>query len=84
MHQYVVRLRGRLCCHGDLCSLASSKRASSWRLSLGFIRDRNWCRGVATYSDSQNEYRKVVHHVANASEPEPRLLSTQEVGLSDY
>ena len=35
-------------------------------------------------SDSQNEYHKIVHHVANPSEPEPCLLSTQEVGLSDY
>ena len=51
---------------------------------LGFIRDRSQCHGVAIDSDSQNEYRKIVHHVVNASEPEPCLLSTQEVGLSDY
>ena len=35
-------------------------------------------------TDSQNEYHKIVHHIANASEPELRLLSTQEAGLSDY
>ena len=51
---------------------------------LGFIRDQSWCHGVAIDSDSPNEYRKIVHHVANASEPEPCLLSTQEAGLSDY
>ena len=51
---------------------------------LGFIRDRSQCHRVAFYSDSQNEYRKMVHHVVNASEPEPHLLSTQKVRLSDY
>ena len=51
---------------------------------LGFIRDQSQCHGVAFDSDSKNEYRKMVHHVVNASEPGPHLLSTQEVGLSDY
>ena len=51
---------------------------------LGFIRDRSWCHRVAFDSDSQNKYRKMVHHIANALEPEPRLLSTQEAGLSNY
>ena len=51
---------------------------------VGFIRDRSPCPGVAFDSDSKKEYRKMVHHVANASEPGPHLLSTQEVGLSNY
>ena len=51
---------------------------------LGSIRDRSQCHGVAFDSDSENEYCKMVHHVANASEPGPCLLSTQEVGLNDY
>ena len=40
--------------------------------------------GVVFDSDSENEYRKMVHHIANTSEPGPHLLSTQEAGLSDY
>ena len=51
---------------------------------LGFIRDRSQCHGVTFDSDSENEYHKMVHHVANTSELRPCLLSTQEVGLSDY
>ena len=51
---------------------------------LGFIRDQSQCHGVAFDSDSQNEYHKIVHHVANALEPESCFLSTQEVGLNDY
>ena len=51
---------------------------------LGFIRDRSQCHGVAFDSDFENEYRKMVHHVANALKPGLHLLSTQEVGLSDY
>ena len=51
---------------------------------LGFIRDQSQCHGVAIDGDSENEYHKKVHHVANASELEPCLLSTQEAGLSDY
>ena len=51
---------------------------------VGFIRDRSLCHGVAFDSDSKNEYHKMVHHVANMAEPGPCLLSTQEVGLSDY
>ena len=33
---------------------------------LGFIRDRSQCHGVTNDSDSQNEYCKIVHHIANA------------------
>ena len=77
-------LHSRLCCHGDLCSLASSEQASSKGSPLGFIRDRSQCHGVTFDSDFQNEYCKMVHHVANASEPGPCLLSTQEAGLSNY
>ena len=51
---------------------------------LGFIRDQSQCHRVAFDSDSQNEYHKMVHHVTNASEPEPCLLSTQVMGLSNY
>ena len=31
---YAMCLHSCLCCHGDLCSLALSERASSWRLSF--------------------------------------------------
>ena len=79
-----MHLHGCLCCHGDLCSLTLSKQASSWGLSLEFIRDQNQCHGVTTYSGSQNEYHNVVHHVMNALELGLHLLSTQEAGLSDY
>ena len=51
---------------------------------LGFIRDQSQCHRVAFDSDSQNKYRKMVHHVVNALELGPCLLSTQEAGLSDY
>ena len=51
---------------------------------LGLSRDRSWCHGVTIDSNSQNKYRKIVYHVVNASELEPRLMSTQEAGLSNY
>ena len=51
---------------------------------LGLIRGQSQCHGVAFDSDSENKYHKMVHHVVNASEPGPCLLSTQEAGLSDY
>ena len=51
---------------------------------VGFIRDQSQCHGVTFDSDSKNEYHKMVHHIANASELGPCLLSTQEAGLSDY
>ena len=51
---------------------------------LGFIRDQSQCHRVALDSDSQNEYRKIVHHIANASELKLHFLSTQEVELNNY
>ena len=51
---------------------------------LGFIREGSQCHRVTLDSDSQNEYRKIVHYVANVSGPKSHFLSTQEVGLNDY
>ena len=53
---YVIHSHGRLCCHGDLCSLASVEQASSWRLTSEFIRDQIQCHGVVIKQGSPNEY----------------------------
>ena len=49
---------------------------------LGFIRERSQCHGVVFDGDSQNEYHKIVRHIANISGL--HLLCIQGEGLSDY
>ena len=52
----VVQPHGRLCCYGDLCSLASVEWASWWMLVSECIKDRIQCDGVLNLTRLQNKY----------------------------